>query len=75
MVGDCHHAAAASAEQPIVGSIDGHGDRLLARGSGPTPGHGRRFRIYLNHLAHVGEIRVHLAVAGRTPDRRRVQCS
>ena len=64
IVGDRHHAAAASAEQPMMRGVDGHGDRLLAWGGGPAPGYGRRLRVDLNHLAGVGEIRIHLAVAG-----------
>src|ERR1022692_4506622 len=31
IVGDRHHAAAGSAEQPMVGGVDGYRDRLLAR--------------------------------------------
>ena len=44
IVGDCHHAAAASTEQAVMGGVDGHGDRLLARGGRPAPRHGCRLR-------------------------------
>ena len=60
-----HHAAAASAEQPMMSGVDRHRDRLLARGGGPSPRDRCGLRVDLDHLARVGEIRVHLAVAGR----------
>src|ERR1019366_7691113 len=50
IVGYRHHAAAASAEQAVVGGVDSHGDRLLARGGGPPPRHTRCLRVDLNHL-------------------------
>jgi hypothetical protein len=34
----------------VVGSVDGHGDRLLARGGGPAPRHARCLRVDLNYL-------------------------
>src|SRR5471030_3398970 len=61
VVGHSHHTAATSAEQAVMGGVDRHGDRLLARGGGPTSCDGRRLRIDLNHLTRVGEIRIHLA--------------
>src|SRR5205814_8771916 len=64
IVGDRHHAASAAAEQPMMRGIDGHGDRLLARGGWPAPRHRGCLRVDFNHIARVGEIRVYLAVTG-----------
>ena len=64
IVGDRHQAAAASAEQAVVGGVNSHGDRLPARGGGPAPQHSSVLGVDLDHLAGVGEIGVDLAVAG-----------
>ena len=45
IVGDRHHAAPASAEQPVVGRVDRHLARLLARRGRPAPHQCRGLRV------------------------------
>ena len=49
----------------MVRGVDGHRDRILARRRGPAPRHGRGLCVDLDDLARVGQVRVHLPVAGR----------
>src|SRR5215471_20812465 len=37
VVGNCHHAAATTAKQPVTLAVNRHRNRLFARRSGPAP--------------------------------------